>query len=65
MGFMGGDGFVVVESKVNSLITWCAFFEDSNPFNNLEVIDDRIIVYNNLNEKWIFDIYNPANLSIE
>lgn len=65
MGFMGGDGFIVVESKTTSLIKWCAFFEDSNPFENLEIIGNKIIAYNNLDEKWVFDIYNPTNISIE
>lgn len=65
MGFMGGDGFIVVESKTNSLMKWCAFFEDSNPFHSLEIIDNKIVAYNSLDEKWIFDINNPVNVRIE
>ncbi len=65
MGFMGGDGFILVESRNDSLIKWFAFFEDSNPFKKLEIVRDKIIAYNNLDEKWVFDIYNPTNVSIE
>ncbi len=65
MGFMGGDGFIVVENQSNSLIKWCAFFEESNPFENIEIIEDKIIAYNNLNEKWIFDINDPTKIFID
>lgn len=64
-GGFGGDGFVVVESQTDFKIEWIAFFETANPFENIEVIDDKIIAYNNLDEKWVFDIHNPANISIE
>jgi len=46
-------------------IKWIAFFETANPFEKLDIIDDKIIAHNNLNEKWIFDINNPSNLIIE
>lgn len=64
-GSFGGDGFVVVESLFDLQIKWIAFFETANPFERLEIIGDKIIAHNNLNEKWIFDIHNPANVSIE
>jgi len=64
MGFMGGDGFIVVESKADSSIKWAAFFEDSNPFERAEVVGDAIYAYNNLGEKWRFDINNPVDVSI-
>ena len=64
-GSYGSEGYVVVESSVNFKLLWIAFFEEANPFENLEIIDDKIVVYNNLNEKWTFDISNPSNLSVE
>lgn len=64
-GGQGSEGFIVVESKDKSEIKWVAFFEDSNPFENFKVINNKIIAYNNLDEKWIFDIYDPIKVRIE
>jgi hypothetical protein len=63
-GSFGGDGFVVVESNIDSCIKWIAFFENANPFEKIEIINDKIFAYNNLGEKWEFDINNPRNISI-
>jgi len=64
-GSYGSEGYIVLESNINFRIIWIAFFEEANPFEKLDIIDDKIIAYNNLNEKWIFDINNPSNLIIE
>lgn len=64
-GSYGSEGYIVVESKIDLKLIWIAFFEESNPFEKLEIIGDKIIAYNNLNEKWIFDINNPSNLTVE
>lgn len=63
-GGMGGDGFVLVESKTGSF-EWLAFFENSNPFEKIEIFNDSICLYNNLNEKWIFNFHFPINLTVE
>jgi len=63
-GSYGGDGFIVVESN-ESKIVWLAFFEDSNEFEQCEIKDRAIIVYNNLGEKWTFDIDMPSTLYIK
>ena len=63
-GSYGSEGYVVLESNVESKLIWIAFFEESNPFEKIEFINDKIIVYNNLREKWSFDLKNPTNLSI-
>lgn len=63
-GSCGSEGYVVVESNIDLKLLWIAFFEESNPFEKIEIIGDRIIVYNNLKEKWTFEINNPVNLSI-
>lgn len=64
-GSYGGDGFVVVESQIDVKVKWIAFFETANPFEKLEIMEDKIFAYNNLNEKWIFNINNPLDLVIE
>lgn len=64
-GSFGGDGFVVVEAQTDFKVKWIAFFETANPFEKLEIIDDKIIAYNNLNEKWVFDINRPSNFIVE
>ncbi len=64
-GSFGGDGFVLVRSNSDSQIKWVAFFEDSNPFERIEIIDNIIYAYNNLFEKWGFNINKPTEISIE
>mgnify|MGYP000878755450 CR=1 FL=1 len=63
-GSHGSEGFIVVESKVGSKLIWIAFFEESNPYEKIEFIDEKINVYNNLKEKWSFDLNIPTNLTI-
>jgi len=63
-GGHGSEGFIVVEEYETKKIKWVAFFEESNPFEKIEVIDDVIYTYNNLGEKWTFEINNPINVSI-
>lgn len=63
-GGHGSEGFIVVEENDTKKIKWVAFFEESNPFEKIEVIDDVIYTYNNLGEKWAFEINDPINVSI-
>ncbi|AEY67512.1 hypothetical protein [Clostridium sp. BNL1100] len=64
-GSFGGDGFVVVESRKDKKAVWIAFFEESNPFEKVEVVGEFIYVYNNLKEKWRFCINKPTEIIIE
>jgi hypothetical protein len=63
-GGMGGDGFVLVEIKSDTKIKWAAFFENANPFEKVDIDNGEIVTYNNLQEKWIFNLNDPTNLSI-
>lgn len=62
-GSYGGDGFIVVESDKMNII-WIAFFEESNEFLRCEIVDNSIVAYNNSHEKWVFNIDNPSDFSI-
>lgn len=62
-GSDGSEGFIVVESHEQKII-WLAFFEESNEFECCEIIENNIIAYNNLGDKWVFDIDCPSNLRI-
>jgi len=63
-GGYGGEGYVAIETLDHGKIKWIAFFEESNPFERVEVVDNLIYAYNNLNEEWIFEINNPTNIVI-
>ena len=63
-GSLGGDGFVLAASVENNEIFWLVFLDDANPFLKLEYHNDFIIVINNLNEKWKFEISDKSNVRI-
>lgn len=63
-GGYGSEGFIIVECN-NKSIKWVAFFEESNPFEKIQIVGDVIYAYNNLHEKWIIHINNPTDLIIE
>jgi hypothetical protein len=61
---LGGGGFVVVESKNESQLKWIAVFENSNPFERVEVAGEIIYAYNKSADKWGFNINKPGEISI-
>jgi len=63
-GSFGGDGFVIVEKLDQTKIKWIFVSDNSNPFEKVRIVNDSIFAYNNLNEKWIFEINNPTNIII-
>lgn len=63
-GGMGSDGFVAVTDLANQL-QWLAFFDFSNPFVSVELLNEEIIGTNNLGEKWRFPLKNPSKIRIE
>ncbi|MCL2152415.1 MAG: hypothetical protein FWH57_05570 [Oscillospiraceae bacterium] len=63
-GSYGGDGFIVIESIDSKTIKWIAFFDESNEFINCEIGENKIIAYNNMEEKWIFDVNRPSDMYV-
>jgi len=64
-GGYASEGFVAVESDKTKRLLWIAFFEESNPFTKVSIINDRIIAHNNLKEMWAFPLYESSTIKIK
>lgn len=64
-GSFGGDGFVAVTSEGGQKLEWIAFFEDSNPFVELQTDEEFVYGVTSLNDKWALNIMNPIDVKIE
>lgn len=64
-GDYGSDGFVAVISNKNSELLWVAFFECSNPFNNVDVEGSNLLAWSTNDTIWQFPIDSPSDLSIQ
>ena len=63
-GAMGGDGFVATSDRASKKLLWLAFFENSNPFVDVEITDDVIQVQNNHSISWRFPITTPEKVCV-
>jgi len=60
-GCMGNEGFVAYTDKDKLL--WSMFFDFSNPFFNVEIIDDKIIATTETKFIFTIPIENPEQIS--
>lgn len=61
-GQMGNEGFVAV-TRSDSLI-WSAFFTNSNPFYELNLLENSLIAKSTHEVYWEFPIYQPWNITL-
>ncbi len=61
----GEYGFVGVIDLNSRKTIWLAFFESSNPFNQLDIKDDEIYATSTYNCLWRFKLNNPLDFIIE
>ena len=61
----GSDGFVAVIDLKSRKLIWLAFFDCSNPFDKVNVIDQEIYATSTLGCVWKFKIKNPIDCSVE
>jgi hypothetical protein len=64
-GDYGSDGFVAVIDLNSGKLIWLAFFNCSNPFNELKIKDQDLHAISTNGCLWKFKISNPVDLVIE
>ena len=61
----GSDGFVGVLDLESKKSIWVAFFDCSNPFYKVEIIEDRILATSTIGCVWQFKMNDPIDCSVE
>ncbi|HYF02990.1 MAG TPA: hypothetical protein VEC36_06415 [Patescibacteria group bacterium] len=61
----GSDGFVSVFDLSSKNLIWIAFFNESNPFDKLSVLDDEIYATSTNGCVWKIKIKNPVDIVVE
>lgn len=64
-GSLGGDGFIAVTSTRTGELVWYAFFESSNPFEQVRFEGDALVATTNLGDEWRFPLDSPASFTIK
>lgn len=64
-GGQGADGFVAVSSIEDDRLVWVAFFDNSNPFVEVELAGSRIHAVTTLDDRWSFDLAQPGEVSVQ
>ncbi|HVD98413.1 MAG TPA: hypothetical protein VNB90_09435 [Cytophagaceae bacterium] len=64
-GDYGSDGFVGIMDFATKKMIWIAFFNNSNPFEEVKVIDEEIYAKSTLGCIWRFKIKNPIDCIVE
>ncbi len=63
-GGLGADGFVAVVKVSDSQLEWVAFFENSNPFVEVELRETEVLAKTNLSNTWRFPLDSPAHVTV-
>lgn len=63
-GPLGADGFCAACRAADRHLLWLAFFQDSNPFEYVEVHEDAAFVVNNSQNVWRIPLTRPELASI-
>lgn len=58
-GGMGGDGFVALLVGAEGKLEWLAFFDCSNPFEEVRVEGRDVLAVSNLGVEWRFPVTHP------
>jgi hypothetical protein len=64
-GDYGSDGFVGVIDFASKKMIWIAFFNNSNPFGEVKIVDEEIHAKSTLGCIWRFKIKNPIDCVVE
>ncbi len=60
----GDFGFIAVENLQTKELKFLMFFDNSNPFVEIDFLDSNILATSNLGEKWIVPIEEPEKMTI-
>ena len=63
-GGMGSDGFVAVTLGPDKQLLWVAFFDHSNPFEEIRFDGEDVVARSNLGREYRFPVASPENLVV-
>ena len=64
-GDYGSDGFIGVIDLNSRKLKWLGFFDCSNPFDKIKIIDVYVYVYSTNNCVWKFKLKDPLDFVVE
>jgi hypothetical protein len=63
-GGFGGDGFVAVSRLSDNYLKWIAFFDNSNPFEEVSFAGSQVLAISSHRDKWLFPLAQPEQVSV-
>jgi hypothetical protein len=63
-GGFGGDGFVAVSRLSDNYLKWIAFFDNSNPFEEVSFTGSQVLAISSHRDKWLFPLAQPEQVSV-
>lgn len=61
----GSDGFIAVAENTTGLLLWLAFFDCSNPFEEISLENGVVTAVSNLGHVWHFPLKQPEKLTVD
>ena len=60
----GSDGYVAATQLSDGQLVWVAFFDRSNPFREIKVIDGRAVAVSTYDDIWTFPLDHPERVTV-
>lgn len=64
-GSMGSDGYVAAVRSDDERLVWVAFFDCSNPFQDIRVVDAEAVVVSTHGHVWRFPLEHPERVTVQ
>ncbi len=64
-GSMGSDGYVAAARISDDQLIWIAFFDCSNPFHKIKIVDKKAVAISTHGHMWIFPVEHPERVSVQ
>jgi hypothetical protein len=61
----GSEGFVAVTQMTTDRLVWLAYFNCSNPFETVSLVDGIVIAVSNLGHVWRLPLSQPETLAVD
>ena len=64
-GAYGSEGFVAAAEITSAQLLWLAYFDCSNPFEEVSLINDVVVAISSLGHTWRLPLLHPETLNAE
>jgi hypothetical protein len=64
-GSMGSDGYVAAVRIPDEQLVWIAFFDCSNPFQEIKVINNEAVAVSTYGHTWNFPLEHPERVTVQ